>query len=469
MAGPIFIARTPRAGRWNHCYLAPPGANLTTEEMAAFVDAVSNANVVGTVFGGNYVGLRRTQVQDGTMRESSEILILIGVAVDRLSSEEKEYLTRVLEYRLGDLGRLVEKIEWQSYPQRPSPATHGDLAVWVKEDFPNGLPGASTNRFSGNANSIAPRSRPKPSSQLAWLVGIVGIVAVLALATLGIMFLASNTGVLDPKNGTDKIVEGISKDKKKGDGGKETPQKVESTEEILKKLTSDLQISQQISEDEFVRELIRNVLKVPDGGPRPTRKELLIDPRTRTFLVEYRDGKRTADGWLFLLKEERGALGKQFQAKKGVSRKEVAELRDHLRLFADAFELFKKGVKKNPNRNPNPDIELPQFAKLANSLNSENPRFSPLPTIRYPKECPWFFKEDVEMLEIWRNVIHRVGQVAKGEQAFPEAMAIKAEAFDRLGLAEEAAEVVRIRNHYQVLLRFIGTLQELERQAEHEK
>lgn len=122
MAGagfPLLIAHTPRAGRWNHVALAPPGGLPAGTDAAAYLSVPPGS-------GANYVAASSDVEQPTTGRTGREVLVLIGVTVPE--GERRDALEAWLRLRLGDLGTAVASFDWEAHAG--GSAYLPELAVW---------------------------------------------------------------------------------------------------------------------------------------------------------------------------------------------------------------------------------------------------------------------------------------------------------------------------------------------------
>lgn len=129
MERPLLFAETPRAGRWNHRFLVPPEAACSEERLAEQAARARQRSQ-----GGDYLAVVRQVQQHEGGREADELLVLQGIAVDRLDAATRRVLLQRLEQRLDDLQQLVEAINWEQDGKRLV-VRREELSQWFDEDF----------------------------------------------------------------------------------------------------------------------------------------------------------------------------------------------------------------------------------------------------------------------------------------------------------------------------------------------
>lgn len=166
MNKPQLIAETPRAGKWNHRFIAAPDGSLSDSEIAEIVTAARR-----NPQGDDYLAVSVETVQSVSGRTGKEILVLTGVDVKKLSETQHQQIVTQLEQRLADLATLVtEKINWDRDGQTTL-VKRRELGEWEEwfAKFPTFVPERD-------------KKVPMPSSaQLKWVAGVVGILLVLGL------------------------------------------------------------------------------------------------------------------------------------------------------------------------------------------------------------------------------------------------------------------------------------------------
>lgn len=103
-----FIVQTPRAGQWNHRLLISPQSTLSEEKILNYIAEASSKPL-----GKDYFAVSHTVRQTSTGREGEEILILVGIAADKLMPIQKEALQKKLQTILEQLNLLVTTgVDW---------------------------------------------------------------------------------------------------------------------------------------------------------------------------------------------------------------------------------------------------------------------------------------------------------------------------------------------------------------------
>jgi len=108
MGYPLLIARTPRAGRFNHVNLPPPELPLSSRP-ADYLGAA-----VGQPVGENYIAATRTVRQVESAREGREVLVLAGVRIPADPTVRAE-LTKWLDATLEAVGQFVTERDWSTH------------------------------------------------------------------------------------------------------------------------------------------------------------------------------------------------------------------------------------------------------------------------------------------------------------------------------------------------------------------
>jgi len=108
MGYPLLIARTPRAGRFNHVNLLPP------ELPRNFRPADYLGAAVGQPVGENYIAATRTVRQVESAREGREVLVLAGVRIPADPTVRAE-LTKWLDATLEAVGQFVTERDWSTH------------------------------------------------------------------------------------------------------------------------------------------------------------------------------------------------------------------------------------------------------------------------------------------------------------------------------------------------------------------
>jgi hypothetical protein len=104
----FLIAQTPRAGEGNHCLVVP--CRLPISEREVF-DRINTA--IYQSEGKDYIAVSQLVEQTASVRQGSEILVLVGVNVEDLSNHQRAEVRSKLEYYLSQFEILVtQTIDW---------------------------------------------------------------------------------------------------------------------------------------------------------------------------------------------------------------------------------------------------------------------------------------------------------------------------------------------------------------------
>ncbi len=167
MNKPQLVAETPRAGKWNHRFIAAPNGSLSDSEVAKMI-AAARRNPQGD----DYLAVSAETTQSMSGRTGKEILVLTGVDVKKLSDNQRQQIIAQLGQQLIDLATLVtEKIDWDKEGQailvkRP------ELGEWEKGFV--GLP-----IFTPQQKAAV--SKKPISNRFKMVGGVVGVLLVLGL------------------------------------------------------------------------------------------------------------------------------------------------------------------------------------------------------------------------------------------------------------------------------------------------
>ncbi len=182
MNKPQLVAETPRAGKWNHRFIAAQNGSLSDSEVAKMI-AAARRNPQGD----DYLAVIAETTQSMSGRTGKEILVLTGVDVKKLSDNQHQQIVAQLEQRLADLATLVtEEIDWDKEGQailvkRP------ELGEWEKGFV--GLP-----IFTPQQKVAVSK---KPISNPFKIVGVV-VVGILFVLGLGIWSLQDSDSESSP-------------------------------------------------------------------------------------------------------------------------------------------------------------------------------------------------------------------------------------------------------------------------------
>lgn len=115
MRSPVLIAETPFAGGHGPRYLAPPGRGVDADTAADYVARVKE--VEGDpeeIEGDDYLGVRLPLADESTGETSTQVLVLIGIDVDRMSGTERDEVLEQLRERLEVLNDAVLAVDWST-------------------------------------------------------------------------------------------------------------------------------------------------------------------------------------------------------------------------------------------------------------------------------------------------------------------------------------------------------------------
>jgi len=160
-----LVAETPRAGKWNHRFIVSPTCNLSDSEVAKVVATASRSPQ-----GEDYlaVSVEAKQVLSG--RTGTEILVLTGIEVNKLSDSQRQRVMVQLKQWLADLATLVtEKIDWEQEIEESGLVKRPELAEWEK--YFSDLPLVKKRRLSQS-------ERKRRTNRLMWAGSVVGILLI---------------------------------------------------------------------------------------------------------------------------------------------------------------------------------------------------------------------------------------------------------------------------------------------------
>ncbi|MCK5718491.1 MAG: hypothetical protein KAH84_00930 [Thiomargarita sp.] len=172
-----LIIETPRAGKWNHRFIAATDGILSESAITKTI-AAARRNPIGD----NYIAVSSETTQSTSGRIGKEILVLVGLDVKQLANTEQQEIIQQLEQRLADVAILVtETINWDK-DGKEILLRYPKLATW-EQDFA-GLP-----VFSKPKEKIALAQKLHSNNKLK----LIGVIAVILLV-LGVVFW---TGLLE--------------------------------------------------------------------------------------------------------------------------------------------------------------------------------------------------------------------------------------------------------------------------------
>ena len=135
MRSPILIAETPFANGHGPRYLAPPSREVDGDVASYYIGRVREVEQdVEEVEGDDYLAVRLPLPNETNGTTAPEILVLAGIDVDRMSSQERDDVLEQLRERLEVLNDAVAAVDWSI--QGYSPVVAGahimvdDVAIW---------------------------------------------------------------------------------------------------------------------------------------------------------------------------------------------------------------------------------------------------------------------------------------------------------------------------------------------------
>lgn len=156
-----LIVETPRGGNAGHRFLTSR-SNAGEKEVASAAASASQSAV-----GRAYISVSQPviqRLQNGSVRQGAERMILHGLDVDKLQPEQIEQVKLELTTLLLSLDSLIQSIEWPSDSQS-TVIFREELRQWVDCEVFRHLPRSRLTASSGVQNSGRP-SR----SQWKWLI-----------------------------------------------------------------------------------------------------------------------------------------------------------------------------------------------------------------------------------------------------------------------------------------------------------
>ncbi len=197
MNKPQLVAETPRAGKWNHRFIAAQNGSLSDSEVAKMI-AAARRNPQGD----DYLAVSADTAQSVSGRTGKEILVLMGVDVKKLSDSQRQQIIAQLDQRLADLATLVtEEIDWDKNGQailikRPelgewekgfgdlptlTPRRYEKAAVPKKQSSGRLKMGLPTH--NSHDKKVGIQSPPPPDNHFGawWIVSILGFIMLMAV------------------------------------------------------------------------------------------------------------------------------------------------------------------------------------------------------------------------------------------------------------------------------------------------
>lgn len=165
---PYLIVATPRAGRWNHRTLVPPGLKENQVERISRCIAEARDQLNGK----EWLAVSRMVKQSQGGREGQELLILADVDTEKLSPKIKKEILQRLENDFDDLERLIlHGIDWDT-EGRDDPVKRPELAQWY-------LRGYDGFTLEPSRSSSVKEIPEKPKTYWPYVIGATTMLAIL--------------------------------------------------------------------------------------------------------------------------------------------------------------------------------------------------------------------------------------------------------------------------------------------------
>jgi hypothetical protein len=138
----FFIAQTPRAGEKNHCLVVPCHLPVCEREIFARINAA-----IYQPIGKDYMAVSQVVEQAASTRQGHEILVLVGLNVNKLSSQQRDEVCLKLKHYLSEFETLVTKqIDWE-HENDHLLVCRPELEQWGQDRFLNRLPKKSNRKI----------------------------------------------------------------------------------------------------------------------------------------------------------------------------------------------------------------------------------------------------------------------------------------------------------------------------------
>ncbi len=165
MNKPQLIAETPRAGKWNHRFIAAQDCSLSDSEIQKIVTAARR-----NPQGDDYLAVSVEMAQSVSGRTGKEILVLVGVNAKKLSETQRQPIVTQLKKQLKNLATLVTEIDWDRDGQAIL-VKRRELGEWEK----------GFSEFVPKQDKKAAVPKKHSSDRLKWVSGLVGILLALGV------------------------------------------------------------------------------------------------------------------------------------------------------------------------------------------------------------------------------------------------------------------------------------------------
>lgn len=115
MRSPVLIAETPFANGHGPRYLAPPNRQVDADLAADYVGRVKEVEGdAEEIEGDDYLGVRLPLTNESNGETAMQVLVLIGIDVDRMTGPERDEVLEQLRERLEVLNDAVMAVDWES-------------------------------------------------------------------------------------------------------------------------------------------------------------------------------------------------------------------------------------------------------------------------------------------------------------------------------------------------------------------
>lgn len=116
MRSPILMAETPFAGGMHARYLAPPGRGVEATTATYYLDRVNEVEAdVEEIEGDDFFAVRHARKHPQSGVTKFETLVLAGLNVDRLSSDDRDEILEQLRERLEVLADALAAVDWATH------------------------------------------------------------------------------------------------------------------------------------------------------------------------------------------------------------------------------------------------------------------------------------------------------------------------------------------------------------------
>src|SRR5215210_89335 len=121
MRSPVLIAETPFAGGNGPRLLVPPGRGVDSGTAAHFIDRARDVDEddVEEIEGDDYLAVRLPLKNPETEEVAHDFMLLAGIDVDRMSTEERDEVLEQLRERLEVLNDAVAAVDWSLHGYEP--------------------------------------------------------------------------------------------------------------------------------------------------------------------------------------------------------------------------------------------------------------------------------------------------------------------------------------------------------------